>query len=220
MKTDNPTDNPGESSSNPLPTPSNSRHQGQASSHSTNPVLILLHSSITDNDETTRAISASEAIYSRPIGPELPPEMSAHGDNNERRNDVDNLPDSGFTQQQMATLTSLFDRFDRRQQRSRSRSPRRRSPRHQSPPAPADVLAARAPQFRARDVGFFDPDPKLPPVEPVKDHNIYHNVFSFTNRLRVKSTTMDVALLRQNLDACLLGAADTWYNTELNHPTR
>ncbi len=37
------------------------------------------------------------------------------------------------------------------------------------------------------------------------------NVFSFTNRLRLKASTMDAALLRQSVDACLLGAAIDWY---------
>ena len=68
--------------------------------------------------------------------------------------------------------------------------------------------AARAPQFRARDVGYFDPDPQAAPTEVKDNHKVYHNVFSFTNRLGVKATTMDATTLRQNLDSCLLGAAD------------
>lgn len=31
---------------------------------------------------------------------------------------------------------------------------------------------------------------------------------------------MDPALLRQHLDTCLLGAADTWYTNELSHISR
>jgi len=43
----------------------------------------------------------------------------------------------------------------------------------------------------------------------VKDiYNVYHNVFSFTARLRVKATTIDVAILRQNIDIYLLSAAN------------
>ncbi len=48
-------------------------------------------------------------------------------------------------------------------------------------------------------------------MEAKDSHNIYHNVFSFTNRLRVKASTMDIATLRQNVDACLLRTADDWY---------
>ena len=93
----------------------------------------------------------------------------------------------------------------------------------QQPPQPAQQEERRTPQppaFRARDVGYFDPKPDVPAIEVKENHNIYHNVFSFTNRLRVKADTMDVALLRQNLDACLLGAAEQWYTNELSHVIR
>ncbi len=78
----------------------------------------------------------------------------------------------------------------------------------------------RPPQFRPRDIGYFDPDPQAAPVEVKETHNIYHNVFSFTNRLRVKATTMDPATLRQNIESCLLGAADDWYTNQLTHISR
>lgn len=80
---------------------------------------------------------------------------------------------------------------------------------------------ARAqPQFRPRDIGYFEPNPDAMPVEAKDSHNVYHNVFSFTNRLRVKSITMDAALLRQNLDSCLLGTADDWYTNQLSNLAR
>ncbi len=50
--------------------------------------------------------------------------------------------------------------------------------------------------FRPRDVGYFDPNLDIPLVEVKDTYNIYYNVFSFTNRLRVKSSTIDVSLLR------------------------
>ena len=76
------------------------------------------------------------------------------------------------------------------------------------------------PAFRARDIGYFDPNSDVPAIEVKENHNIYHNVYSFTNRLRVKADSMDVTLLRQNLDACLLGSAEQWYTNELSHMIR
>ena len=86
---------------------------------------------------------------------------------------------------------------------------------------PAAAPGEKRPQaFRARDVGYFDPNPDVPAIEVKDNHNVYHNVYSFTNRLRVKVDTMDAALLRQNLDSCLLGTADSWYTNELSHVIR
>lgn len=90
-------------------------------------------------------------------------------------------------------------------------------------PAAAGLQGAQpAPRsgFRPRDVGYFDPNPDILPVEAKDSHNIYHNVFSFTNRLRVKASTMDIATLRQNVDACLLGTADDWYTNQLDDLAR
>ena len=74
--------------------------------------------------------------------------------------------------------------------------------------------------FRPRDIGFFDPNSALMPVEVKDNYNVYHNVYSFTQRLRVKATTMDTALLRRNLESYLLGTADAWYTNELTHLSR
>ena len=73
---------------------------------------------------------------------------------------------------------------------------------------PATKAQAHPSQFRPRDVGYFDPDPQAAPVEVKETHNIYHNVFSFTNRLRVKMTSIDAVMLCQNIESCLLGAVD------------
>ena len=78
----------------------------------------------------------------------------------------------------------------------------------------------RAPHFRPQDIGYFDPNPQAALLEVKDTHNIYHNVLSFTNRLRVKRPTMDATLLRQNIESCLLGAADDWYTNQLNHLSR
>lgn len=76
-------------------------------------------------------------------------------------------------------------------------------------------------QFRPRDIGYFDPSSDLKEDVTIKDKDqVYRNVFSFTNRVRVKATTMDPALIRNNLDTCLLGRAKTWYTEELSHIQR
>ena len=58
------------------------------------------------------------------------------------------------------------------------------------------------------------------PVEAKDTHNVYHNVFSFTRRLLAKSDSIDTKTLRENIDSCLIGAAETWYTNELTSLTR
>lgn len=72
--------------------------------------------------------------------------------------------------------------------------------------------------FRPRDVGYFDPNPDVDAIKVRDDKQIYHNVFSFTNRVRVKAISIDV--LAENLESCLLGKADHWYTEELGHLSR
>ena len=66
----------------------------------------------------------------------------------------------------------------------------------------ADYIATYCPRpdgskmFNPKSVGYFDPKDKVMPVEVKDSYNIYHNVFSFTVRLRVKATTIDTSLLR------------------------
>ena len=76
------------------------------------------------------------------------------------------------------------------------------------------------PHFRPRDIGYFDPNSQTAPIEVKDTYNTYHNVFSFINRLRVKASTINATLLRQNIELCLLEAADDWYANQLNHLSR
>ncbi|KAI9776609.1 MAG: hypothetical protein M1816_005226 [Peltula sp. TS41687] len=48
--------------------------------------------------------------------------------------------------------------------------------------------------IRARDIGYFDPDPTRTPVGPKDTHQVYHNVFAFTNRLKAKAITVGVRI--------------------------
>ncbi|KAI4194411.1 MAG: hypothetical protein LQ350_007783, partial [Teloschistes chrysophthalmus] len=113
-------------------------------------------------------------------------------------------------EQVLQSLTTL--RESRRSSRHQSRS---NSPTHGTAPVPAlptvqpplvttAAPVASKPQFRPRDVGYFDPNPDVMPVETKDTYNVYHNVFSFVQRVRVKAKTMDANVLRDNLDACLL----------------
>ena len=89
-----------------------------------------------------------------------------------------------------------------------------------SQPARTDTTTGAGKDFRPRDLGYFDPNPDAEAVETKDNKTIYHNVFSFTNRLRVKTTTENAAYYRQNLDACLQGKADRWYTEELGNLAR
>ncbi|KAI9885632.1 MAG: T-complex protein 1 subunit beta [Watsoniomyces obsoletus] len=88
---------------------------------------------------------------------------------------------------------------------------------YQAPPGGSNGgnTAATNDRFRARDIGFFDPRSRSNAVETKDNDQVYHNVYSFTNRVRVKSATMDAAVLRRNLDSCLRGRAETWYTEQL-----
>jgi hypothetical protein len=92
------------------------------------------------------------------------------------------------------------------------------------PPPPAIepyVAGAPAGQFKAKDYGYLDPDNSLDFVEVKEHYNIYHNVYAFTHRIRIKAANPAARIsLTQNLDVCLLGAAAKWYTNELDDVTR
>ena len=63
--------------------------------------------------------------------------------------------------------------------------------------------------FRARDLGMFNPDPSLEAVESKDGYQIFHDVWSFTERVKSKAITPELSkVIRKNLDACLLGKAE------------
>jgi hypothetical protein len=52
------------------------------------------------------------------------------------------------------------------------------------------------PEFKAQDIGYFDPYKDKPPTV-VKDKNtIYHNIFSFTNRICIKAIFVNTAQIK------------------------
>ena len=79
-------------------------------------------------------------------------------------------------------------------------------------------MASAGPAFWAQDLGFFEPDNTKDLVEIKENHQIYYNVFTFTNRIQVKAlTSRNPRILRKNLNTCLLGKAQSWFSEELNN---
>lgn len=64
--------------------------------------------------------------------------------------------------------------------------------------------------FRPEDVGYFSPNPQA------NNDNVYYDIFSFTDRLRLKANSIDADVMRQNINACLLGTAKDWYDNKLD----
>ncbi|KAA6407415.1 MAG: hypothetical protein FRX48_08658 [Lasallia pustulata] len=62
---------------------------------------------------------------------------------------------------------------------------------------------------------MFNPDPSLEAVESKDGYQIFHDVWSFTKRIKSKAITPELSkVIRKNLDACLLGKAERWYTSE------
>ncbi|RDL33672.1 uncharacterized protein BP5553_08040 [Venustampulla echinocandica] len=80
-------------------------------------------------------------------------------------------------------------------------------------------------RFRPQDLGYFDPDNDAKPSESTDGKTTYHNVFSFTARVRVKSQNVtngpwSSINLAAKLDQCLKGKAELWYTNEISATTR
>ncbi|KAI6245286.1 hypothetical protein HI914_06500 [Erysiphe necator] len=81
-------------------------------------------------------------------------------------------------------------------------------------------------QIRAQEIGYFEPDVNaIEPVETVNGSTVYHNVFSFTARIRAKvsrseNSPWSSTNLAQKLDQCLKGKAELWYTNEISDTTR
>ena len=100
-----------------------------------------------------------------------------------------------------------------------------------APPQPALNVhqAEHLPEerFRPQDLGFFDPLPQdaAKPSSSTDGKTTYHNVFSFTARVRVKSQGVtsgpwESRNLATKLDQCLKGKAELWYTNEISVATR
>ncbi|TQS33317.1 hypothetical protein Golomagni_06333, partial [Golovinomyces magnicellulatus] len=79
--------------------------------------------------------------------------------------------------------------------------------------------------FRAQDIGFFDPNNEAAHVEMIDSRTMYHNVFSFTARLKalaldVTSGPFTPSSVACKLHQCLRGKAELWYTNEISPTTR
>ncbi|KAI6251518.1 hypothetical protein HI914_00911 [Erysiphe necator] len=80
--------------------------------------------------------------------------------------------------------------------------------------------------LRPQDIGFFSPDNEASyPTSVVEGKTYYHDIFSFTNRIRAKADSGGngqwvAASLAAKLDLCLKGEAELWYTNELSAITR
>lgn len=80
--------------------------------------------------------------------------------------------------------------------------------------------------FRPHDIGFFEPNDMATEAVEFKDgKTIYHNVYSFTARIKSKicndrTSVWSSANVAQMLDQCLKGKAELWYTNELDDLAR
>ena len=74
--------------------------------------------------------------------------------------------------------------------------------------------------FNAKSIGFFDPNSNKPSVGVKDNYNIFHNVYSFTQKLKVRATATSTTPLPMNVENCLLGAAERWFTEELDELSR
>ena len=115
-----------------------------------------------------------------------------------------------------AAIDRIFDRMDQRRAQPNEPGPVQRS----SAAATVIPSASKSDRFKAKEVNLFDPNPDVLLVESKSDGNIYHNVFSFTVRLRVRSQTMDAKVLNQNIDKYLIRNAQEWHTNQVHSLTR
>ena len=117
-----------------------------------------------------RSTSAEEIIFNKPIGPS----------DNTAKQDADM---AGFSQVQRNELQAMMQEL---------KDSLSQPPGPPGPPGPRGLpglngrntigtaSASASSAFRPRDIGFFDPNSALMPVEVKDNYNIYHNIYSFT----------------------------------------
>ena len=92
------------------------------------------------------------------------------------------------------------------------------------PSPPAEVRQHTSSEtFKAQDLGFFDPNDEAKAHETVDNKTVYHNVFSFTRRVKAKVQVSGVwsnENIAAKLDQCLRGKAEVWYTSEISATTR
>ena len=75
--------------------------------------------------------------------------------------------------------------------------------------------------FKMKNIEFFNFNPNVTQMIKIKNnYNIYHNIFSFTQRLRMIIIDEMAFVITKNLHFCLMNIADSWYINELNDDFR
>lgn len=74
--------------------------------------------------------------------------------------------------------------------------------------------------FRERDIGYFDPDDKLPYLEILDKQQTHHNLGNFINAARVYQADVIPKTMVRRFQRCFLGPASTWYTDELDDAGR
>ena len=106
---------------------------------------------------------------------------------------------AGFSQEQMDTLTALI----------------RSITNPTTPPPPANQSQR---EWKADDIGFFDPslnDPDDTPIVTVGRHSFYRDVYSYVDRLKDLAKQRSPNKLRTILPECFRSNAQIWYSIEL-----
>ena len=67
-------------------------------------------------------------------------------------------------------------------------------------------------EFRSKNIEFFESNSEISHMKIRDKIQIYHNMFFFTNRLRIKSQFHSSEILCNRMNKCLLSKTNTWYN--------
>jgi len=129
-----------------------------------------------------------------------------------------------FTPAQLESLRAIIREFVPNQPPPGPQGPA--GPQGPVGPPSTDGLGG-SPHWHPAALGYFYPNAPSDynPGNVIEKNrkNYYQDVFAFTNRIRVTSDVRDETgkrLLKQNLDTCLRGEAETWWNSEMSSDRR
>lgn len=98
---------------------------------------------------------------------------------------------------------------------------------HQTPRIPVTLAQGdtRDRPFQAKTLGYFEPDNDADAVETRDNGTIYHNIFSFTQRVKVMTNDDTTSIwygpkIDRHLHQCLLGNAEQWFTNVISQTTR
>ena len=75
--------------------------------------------------------------------------------------------------------------------------------------------------FKTKNIEYFNFNPNATQMIDMKNnYNIYHNVFSFTQKLQMIVINEMIFVISKNLYFCLMNVVNSWYINELNDDFR